>query len=372
MEKKKVKVLVMLNAIRHGTDPYYVTGAIDDDRINITIGSFLNSQDELREFEIPNKILIGFNGKGRLDITAWLRVFRFLKSYDADIIHTNHTMTGIVCRLFAKVLGTKATIHVMPIHLMHYTIPERIINAFLSLITTRTVLVGKSVYDSYCFLEKLMVGKRYRIINNGLDIDKVEKRQLGKNLLRDRLSLQQEDFVIITVARLVPFKKQNVIVEAISKALETFPNIKYVMIGDGPCKEDLMNLVANKGIQERVLFTGLIPQEKVFDYMWASDLYVMASEMEGLCVAFLQAMAAGLPSVVSDIPSFLELVRDGERGRVFPLNNSQILAEIIVEAVSNPIKFRTYGENARKEIKENFSIKKTARRYADLYLELLK
>ena len=372
MHLEKKKVLVMLNAIRHGTDPYYVTGAIDDDRINITIGSFSNSQDELREFEIPNKILIGFNGKGRLDITAWLRVFRFFKSYNADIMHTNHTMTGIVCRLLAKLLGTKAIIHVMPNNMTNYSIPVRFINALLSLFTTQTVLVGPSVYNSYCFFERMMVRGRYKIIYNGVNIEKVEKRHLDKNLLRNHLNLSPEDFIIITVARLVPHKRQNVIIESVSKALDKFPNIKYVMIGDGPSKQELVSQVANKGIQKRVLFTGLIPQEQVFDYMWASDLYVMASEMEGLCVAFLQAMAAGLPSVVSDIPSFLELVRDGERGRVFPLNNSQILAEIIVEAVSNPIKFRTYGENARKEIKENFSIKKTARRYADLYLELLK
>ena len=125
------------------------------------------------------------------------------------------------------------------------------------------------------------------------------------------------------------------------------------------------------GIEKDVIFTGFVERKRVYKILHSLDLFVMTSLWEGFCAAVLQAMAAGIPIVLTDISSFRETIEDGVSGKLVPPKNPIALAEAIKEMIDDPVKAVRIGEAAQRRVKKEFTIEKTAEAYEQLYRKLL-
>lgn len=134
---------------------------------------------------------------------------------------------------------------------------------------------------------------------------------------------------LITVCRLVNWKGVDGIIEMVSQ----LPNTDLLIVGDGPERETLTKLVVQKGISDRVHFTGNLPHEGVMAALKTADLFVLNSIYEGLPHVLLEALAMGVPIVATRIGGTPEVVVEGENGRLTPINNLPQLTQTVSETL---------------------------------------
>jgi glycosyltransferase involved in cell wall biosynthesis len=173
--------------------------------------------------------------------------------------------------------------------------------------------------------------------------------------------------VIATVGRLIPGKRQALLIEAMARLASDHPNLTLWVVGEGPNREALEALAMLHGIADRVRFVG--HRDDVPKLLRAATIFCHASSWEGMSNAVLEAMALGLPSVVCDAPGVTECHVAGETGLVVDGNVDAITAAI--ETLLNDRERRAaMGAAAAKRIREHYSIEANRRRFLALYAEL--
>ena len=179
----------------------------------------------------------------------------------------------------------------------------------------------------------------------GVDLDKFHPIS-SQNGHKD--TSLDEDFVLLSTRALEPLYGVDVIVEAFIKAARGEPTLKLVIIGDGSQREDLRRRLLDAGLCDRAAFKGHVSHEELPAYYQKSDLYVSASHSDGSSVSLLEAMASGLPALVSDIPGNKEWINPGENGWLFKDSEAGSLADGMVSAVRSKSELATLGASGRR------------------------
>jgi glycosyltransferase involved in cell wall biosynthesis len=164
----------------------------------------------------------------------------------------------------------------------------------------RVVFCGHAAYDSYPRLWKQLVGKRARVVQNAADLDRVDRVATAAGRVDDAT------FDIVSVGRLEKVKDPLTVLWAFQRGGDDRSTLTFV--GAGSLEERLENEIESSRLGERVALAGLVPRDDVFSRCARADLFVSASLGEGLPVAVIEAMAAGCPVVLSDIPHHREVV----------------------------------------------------------------
>ncbi|MEM3539332.1 MAG: glycosyltransferase family 4 protein [Nitrososphaerales archaeon] len=205
--------------------------------------------------------------------------------------------------------------------------------------------------------------------------------RLGLNLSEykfnpERISLNKGNpVVIVSVGRLVEIKGHEYLIAAAEILVKKGYNVKVIIIGDGPRKNILYNLIKKLGLVDTVRLTGMLPHEKVTEYLHKSNVFVFPSVLcrdgstETLGYACVEAMACGLPVVASNVGGIPEYVINNQTGLLVEQRSPRQIAEAIEELINNPKKAKKLAENARKLVEEMFDISKNVR---ELELTLMK
>ncbi len=208
------------------------------------------------------------------------------------------------------------------------------------------------------------------LIYNGVDIpvtiDKCERDDL-----RQKIGIESEDLVIIIVANLIPYKGHKDLLYGLAKTSMLLPeNWKLVCVGhDGHgIMADLVKLSIALGITEHVEFIG--GRSDVSDLLQVSDVAVLCSHEEGFSNAVLEGMAAGLPSVVTDVGGNAEAIRDGVDGYVIPANNPEILGKKIADLLCDEKLRKMMGGSARLRAQTSFSVESCVQAYEKMYQKI--
>jgi glycosyltransferase involved in cell wall biosynthesis len=138
---------------------------------------------------------------------------------------------------------------------------------------------------------------------------------------------------------------------AIPKVLKEVPNAMFLFCGSGPLENEMIETARNYGISSHVYFAGNVANEELPRFLNSADIYVSGSLYDGTSVSLLEAMACGLPVVVTDVPAILEWVQDGKNGSVVPRRDSSTLARRIVELANDSTLRKTFS-------RENLAIAK--------------
>src|SRR5262249_48565199 len=154
-------------------------------------------------------------------------------------------------------------------------------------------------------------------IPNGVDLGHFDSTcENRRQSTRDSLALAPSDVVFVCVARLVPRKRVDIVLEALALLSPKHPRCRGLIIGCGPLDDALRAQSRELGLCESVRFLGF--SDDVRPYLEAADVYVSASEKEGMPLALVEAMACGLPAVVTDISGNSEAVINGRPGMLVP------------------------------------------------------
>jgi glycosyltransferase involved in cell wall biosynthesis len=186
---------------------------------------------------------------------------------------------------------------------------------------------------------------------------------------RNELDLSEEDIILISVGRLVTRKGYEYAIQAIAELMH--PNIKYLIIGDGPEMKRLQQLAMCLGVGEKVKFIGFIPDEMKFQYLMVSDIYVLPSLHEGFGICLLEAMHCGLPIVSTDNGGQTDFLKEGRNSLFVPIKDANALASKIEKLISEPdLRIRIKANN-RIDI-SNFYIDKICMNCEEIYRKALK
>jgi glycosyltransferase involved in cell wall biosynthesis len=236
-------------------------------------------------------------------------------------------------------------------------------------LASRVVVVADFLRDD--FIRKAGFPEHKLVtIHNGVDLRFPDGR-FDARTKRESLGLSQSNLVVVNVANIRVPKGQNYLVEATEKVARQFPDIRILLVGEGEgeLKERLVSQIEQAGLDEQVRFFGY--RTDVTEILRVSDLFVLSSISEGLPVAAVEAMAASLPIVSTDVGAMSSLVDDGQSGYLVPSGDSNALAEKMLVVLSDQKLRTSMGNVGRKIVEANFSIETMVRKYQDLYESIL-
>jgi glycosyltransferase involved in cell wall biosynthesis len=202
---------------------------------------------------------------------------------------------------------------------------------------------------------------------NPVNTDEYAPVSPGEQLrLRQERGLAETDQVVVFVGRLAPEKEIASLVQGFERAVTSIPSARLVLVGDGPLRSQLERQAKDSGLSQRVIFTGMLDPGQARRWLQASNVFALVSSLEGFPVALAEAMAVGLPSVVSDIPANRQLIPEGERGLLVTLKDPVAIGNAITHLLQSPERAAEMGREARKHIVDNYSTAQVIERYEAL------
>jgi sugar transferase (PEP-CTERM/EpsH1 system associated) len=212
---------------------------------------------------------------------------------------------------------------------------------------------------------------RIRQLYSGVDTEKFSPDQnRSPHSVAGRGQKPGQDTVTIgTIGRLDPVKNQISLLRAIASFRPRFPNLRLVIVGDGPLRSWLEDEASSLGVADVVTFTGA--RNDTPDLLRGFDVFVLPSVNEGISNTILEAMASGLPVVASAVGGNPELVAEGVTGSLYDAGDPGALEQALLPYLTDAVLRETHGAAGRVRVVQNFSLDSMVTRYVALYDELL-
>jgi len=169
---------------------------------------------------------------------------------------------------------------------------------------------------------------------------------------------------VMTICRLIPLKK----VDGLIRILPKLPDVRLVVIGDGPMRQELECIAQQLDVTERVIFLGQIPKKQVLRYLQQSDCFVLNSIHEGLPHVVLEAMQVGVPVVATNVGGIGEVIEHGVSGLLIPPGNEFALLDALRMVLDNPSQAKALCQEARKRLVAKFSYSQMIRRTEEVLI----
>ena len=306
-----------------------------------------------------------------------ISTIKIIKKWNLDVIHS-HTEFGI--GIFARILSKKFkiplvhTYHTLYEDYTHYIthnhfdkLSKKIVKDLTKVYCVKTaketIVPTDKIYK--LFKEKYMITKNISVIPSGIDIERffeenVEKDKVDK--IKKKYGITKEDFTIIFVGRLAPEKNIEFLLKAQQKLVEEkINNIKLLIVGDGPDKENYINISRKLNIFDKVIFTGKIEQEEIQYYYQCADAFVTASNSETQGLTVIEAMAAGVVPICINDMAFIDML---PKKSLFS-NQKEYINRLITFSKDEKIR-KEYKVEIRKKAEE-YSSSTYAQRVLNVY-----
>jgi glycosyltransferase involved in cell wall biosynthesis len=186
--------------------------------------------------------------------------------------------------------------------------------------------------------------------------------------LRAHLGLNRASLVVVFVGRLTAPKMPEWLLDAWVEIAREYPDTQLVFVGDGEKKTMLEGDARRAGLEKSVFFRGQVSQ--VEDYLKSADIYVLPSTSEGMPLALLEAMAVGLPVIVSRVGGICDVIRHDENGLLFEPGDTSGLVRCLSRLMASRQRRSMLGAQARRAVEQHFSLNAAADRYVALYRSL--
>jgi glycosyltransferase involved in cell wall biosynthesis len=273
-----------------------------------------------------------------------------------SIIHTHGYFASTIGRIAAVI--ARIPVMVTHLHTIYYgmSLRNRMIDRFLNVFSRKIICVSEAVRRSF--------------VCAGFDMRKAVVIYNGRDQARYILPRKQsEKKILITVASLNIYKGHTFLLKALPQVQKKIPETYLWFVGDGPLREQLKEEVEQSGLAPYVSFFGF--RKDVPELLSAAALFVLPSLREGFPLAIVEASAAGLPVIATDVGGNPEGVMNGETGLLVSPGDSEALAAAIIHLLTNPEKIKTMSVKARQLFIEKFDTKRMIEKIEGAYREFL-
>jgi len=337
-----------------------------------SIGSNMAMKELLPEY--VNCYSLGIDGAS---YSAFIPLYRLLKKTNSDIAHVNNIAPWFDVALASKLAGCKCieTFHGVEENVNTFPFPRRILLKTAFSMTSSTTAVAEAAANLLTQLIGIPTN-RVKVIPNAVDTDFFSPCPSNeqKNSLRISLNLPIQGLLIGCVAALRPVKNHDGLLKAFAKAMSeksdlSSKDVYLVLVGEGLLESKLKRLSHALGIEGQVIFLGR--RNDIHKVLQAFDVFVLNSKTEGMSYAIIEAMAAGLPIIATDVGANSELITYDTEGYPFPQGDTEALVNYISQMANDRSRLIEMGKNARKKIIKSYSLKKMIFSYKTLYEEVI-
>lgn len=296
------------------------------------------------------------------DVLGLLELVRLFRRLRPDLIHLNSSKAGALGRVAGAL--TRVPARVFTAHGWAFEATSGLggrlylwADRLARPLTSMVVCVSKTDYRSG-LAARTCTATRARVIPNAVDV----------GFVPDRTARRDDPVEILSIGRLADQKNFPALIAAASQLPAGAARIR--ILGDGPQRDHLRALIAEHGLEETVELVGEV--SNVRDYLAQADMFVLSTHYEGMPLAVLEAMAAGLPVVVSAVSGLHEVVLDGTSGLLVSPDDPTALAEALARLIDDRDLREELGRGARRLAEERYSLGPWRAAHLDLYRTLLK
>jgi glycosyltransferase involved in cell wall biosynthesis len=300
-----------------------------------------------------------------------LALARLMREQRIDLVHCHLYHANLYGRLAARLAGIPA------IATVHNTYVRRkwhrsLLNRWLGRGRGLVIAVSAEARDDVILHDRL-APERVLLLPNGIDLGRVDT-PLSQAAAKERLGYAPDDFLIGCVGRLEAQKGHIHIIAALGRMLQSAPadlarRLRLLIVGEGRLRGELERAIAAAGLGDKVRLAG--NRSDIAEILRSLDLYAMPSLWEGLSLAMLEAMAAGLPLIISDVGGAAEVLGDNEFGVRVPPGDVDALARAMLALATDDAALQRLGRAARQRVREHYDLRERVARLAACYDALL-
>jgi glycosyltransferase involved in cell wall biosynthesis len=309
------------------------------------------------------------------DSRALLKLIRLAREFKPHVVHTHTAKAGF--------LGRQAALTVRPRPAIVHTYHGHVLEGYFGAAKARLYLeleralarvsdcligVSQATVDD---LVRLGVAprERFRVLPLGLDLDRFAELPSALRVeSRGELGIGADDVLLVFVGRLVPIKRLDLLLGALAQARESEPRLRLAVVGDGEERSRLESRAAGLGIGGDVHFLGY--RRELRPIFAAADVAVLSSDNEGTPVSLIEAAAAGLPAVATDVGGVREVVSE-ETGILVPRDDAAALAEAMLRMAADAGRRQSYGRAAHRRAIDRYGAERLLGDTDELYRELV-
>lgn len=294
-------------------------------------------------------------------IVFYYKVYSTLQKIKPDIVHAQQISMSFHSFLRKIIFGTPYVVFARGIYFSDVNKLQKIL--YILSLKFSNALIVMSDFMKTQFLPYYK-GKMY-VIPNGIELEKY--RPNVKNSIRSKYNIQNEEKIILFIGRLHAIKGINDIIHALPIIKEKIPHVRLVLIGpDQGEKTSLEQLIHTYGLEKEVILTGQVKPEDMQEYLHASDIFVLPSLSEGFPNVILEAMAAGLPVVSTNVSGIPEVIMDGQNGFLVNPRSPEEIAEKSVKLLTDDLLYRKISQNNIEKVK-NYSLENVIQKIEAVY-----
>jgi glycosyltransferase involved in cell wall biosynthesis len=260
---------------------------------------------------------------------AWVRALhRLLRRERYDLVHTHSPVPAVAARLMPRFL-VPALVHTEHNVWQRYRLPTYAANALTYGRNDAAIAVSRGVADSVAAPRwaPWLRPVKPEVLHHGIDFASVRSGPAAREAARVALGLPLDAPVLGSVANFTPKKDQMTLLAAARRLVDDRPDLVLLLIGSGPLQDQLEQRARVLGLERNVRFLG--SRDDVPDLLPAMDVFVLSSLHEGLSIALVEAMAAGVPPVATAVGGVPELVQHGVSGLLVPTGDATALADSV-------------------------------------------
>jgi glycosyltransferase involved in cell wall biosynthesis len=361
-------ILFLITDLKYGGTPRSVQALVLGLRENgyqVRVVSLLEGGEIAGELQAAGISVSGLGLDSRPLAAAW-EFFSLLRRERPLILHTFLFHANLLGRIFGRLAGVPFIIASE-----RSAEPSKTsARVWLDHMTWRLATIWTANAEAVATTLERREGidrRRIAVIPTAVDTDRFSPRAADPEVRRN-LGVSPDETLLISIGRLDTLKGHATLIEAFGLVAARRSNVRLALIGEGAEQASLEAQAAATGLDGRVTFLG--GRADVVPYLRAADVFVLASNTEGMPGAVLEAMAVGLPVVATAVGGTPEVVVDGQTGVLVPPRDAAAFAAAILHLLEDPEQARAMGARARVRATERFSIRNTIALTKDLYARI--
>jgi glycosyltransferase involved in cell wall biosynthesis len=337
--------------------------------VRCSVATFRVKPEIRRLFPVPVHVLPFRRVYDFQALRSGLKLRRLIHEEKIDIVQTYFETSNLWGGLVAKLSGAILVSSRRDLGILRAA-KHHLAYRFVNRITDRVLAVSEEV-RRFCIDQDRLSPEHVSVIYNGVDFEQVAAARKEASPLADA-EWARSGRIVTCVANIRQVKGIDVLVHAAKKVCAEMPDAMFVILGDCspfPYVIEIRSLVRSMGLEKNFQFLNFV--ENPLPTLKASSVFCLLSRSEGFSNALLEAMACGVPPVVTQVGGNPEAIRDGENGFLVPVEDANIAADRILELLRDPARARRMGALAQSTVEARFSANTMIQQLIDLYHELL-